>query len=111
MHDDRGEGQALHQARQNIPQHHGVHNGPDVNAKGHIRDESHKVARRLTLEEGIFVGISSGAAASAAVDIAARKANQGKLIVVILPDTGERCLGTPTFAEVQEAHYLDAASA
>ena len=91
---------------------------PDV-LRVDLMDEIYRVetsaaismARRLTLEEGIFVGISSGAAASAAVDIAARKANQGKLIVVVLPDTGERYLGTPTFAEVQEAHYLDAASA
>ncbi|MBI3666969.1 MAG: pyridoxal-phosphate dependent enzyme, partial [Acidobacteria bacterium] len=70
-------------------------------------DAAITMARRLAVEEGLFVGISSGAAASATVDIAAREGNRGKLIVVVLPDTGERYLGTPTFAEVKEAHYVD----
>jgi cysteine synthase len=65
------------------------------------------MARRLAKEEGIFVGVSSGAAAAAAVDIARRQENRSKLLVVVLPDTGERYLGTPTFAQVEEAHHLE----
>jgi len=57
-------------------------------------------ARRLAREEGILAGISSGAATWAALEVAKREENQGKLVVVILPDTGERYLSTWVFNEL-----------
>jgi cysteine synthase A len=62
-------------------------------------DEAMAMTRRLAREEGILAGISSGAAVAAALRVAAREENGGKLIVVILPDTGERYLSTPLFEE------------
>jgi cysteine synthase A len=63
-------------------------------------DEAWEMARRLAREEGIFAGISSGANIFAALQLAARPENAGKLIVVILPDTGERYLSTGVFDDV-----------
>ena len=60
-------------------------------------DNAFKVGRRLAREEGLFVGISSGAAAHAALEMAGRPENKNKLIVVIFPDTGERYLSTDLF--------------
>lgn len=62
-------------------------------------EEAYAAGRLLARREGILAGISSGAALHAAVEVAARPENAGKTVVVLLPDTGDRYLSTPLFAE------------
>ena len=62
-------------------------------------DEAYAAGRLLARREGILAGISSGAALHAAIQVASKPENTGKTVVVLLPDTGDRYLSTPLFAE------------
>jgi cysteine synthase A len=66
-----------------------------VRVKG---DDAIEVCQALVAAEGLLVGVSSGAAVKAAAEIALRRENAGKTIVVLLPDSGERYLSVPGFA-------------
>jgi cysteine synthase A len=62
-------------------------------------DDGFAMARRLAREEGILCGISSGAAVHVAIQVASRSENANKLMVVVLPDLGERYLSTALYPE------------
>jgi len=80
-----------------VPQILNIHVVDEIIAVGN--EDAGSAAKKLALTEGISVGISSGAALYAALDVASREENEGKMVVVLLPDTGERYLSTWLFDE------------
>lgn len=73
-------------------------------------DDAMTTARKMATEEGLLVGISSGAATWAALQVAARPENQGKLIVVIIPSFGERYLSTALYAHLESEDHAGSAA-
>ena len=69
-------------------------------------EDAFEYGRRVGQQEGVLVGISSGAAVWAAVELAKRPENKGKTIVALLPDTGDRYLSTPMFADERPRSIL-----
>jgi cysteine synthase len=65
-------------------------------------EDAFQTARRMAFEEGLLVGISSGAAVWASLQVARREENEGKMVIVIIPSFGERYLSTPLFADLAE---------